>query len=222
MKKVTVLLFLIEMLCAQSGISQTLNWARFTPAQRHILNVNAGLDNGVTYGISYAYRLPVSRPVLLNIAHSHPSGNTFFDDFKTKIGVQTRLVQWRSWQISANGQGIFRRFENSSARLVNFGCEVSATAGFYRRRWFVAADIGFDKAIVTHFKHGEAYRENFPGVQDGWYEPATGGNFFNGIQAGYSAGRSDVYLKAGSVVTQDFKTKPFIPFYAQLGWSIRL
>ena len=30
---------------------------------------------------------------------------------------------------------------------------MGVTAGYYQRKWFVAGEAGFDKAIVTHFKH---------------------------------------------------------------------
>jgi hypothetical protein len=42
------------------------------------------------------------------------------------------------------------------------------------------------------------------------------------LQVGYSFKRNDLYLKAGQVITQDFKTKPFIPFYLQLGYNLKI
>ena len=61
--------------------------------------------------------------------------------------------------------------------LANFGSDLSSTIGYYKPKWFVATEVGFDKAIVTHFKHSDLFKEHFPDVKDGWYEPATGGNF---------------------------------------------
>ena len=95
-------------------------------------------------------------------------------------------------------------------------------AGYYKQKWFVAGEAGFDKAIVTHFKHTATYKQNFPSVQDGWYEPATGGNFYYGLQTGYSFRRNDIYLKAGKILTQDFNTTPMVPFYLQVGYNIWL
>jgi hypothetical protein len=65
------------------------------------------------------------------------------------------------------------------------------------------------------------FGENYPNAKDGWYEPATGGNFYYGVQTGYSFGNNDVTLKAGKVIQQDFKTDPVIPFYFQLGYNRR-
>jgi hypothetical protein len=81
--------------------------------------------------------------------------------------------------------------------------------------------VGFDKAIVTHFKHSQLYHEMYPGIFDGWYETANGGNFYYGLQAGTSFGRSDITLRAGKVLTQDFKTAPLVPFFGQLGYTVK-
>lgn len=118
-------------------------------------------------------------------------------------------------------QAVFRRYESSYSRLLNFGAVISTTAGYYRPHWFVAAEAGFDKAIATHFKHSSLYRSNFTEVKDGWYEPPTGGNFYYGLQTGYSIKKADVYLRAGKLIEQDFQTSPFLPFYAELGFNLK-
>jgi hypothetical protein len=79
-----------------------------------------------------------------------------------------------------------------------------------------AAEFGFDKAITTQVKHSALTKERFPEAKDGWYVP-TGGNFFYGIQGGYSFESYDINLKIGKTVTQDLKTTAMIPFYFQLG-----
>ena len=94
--------------------------------------------------------------------------------------------------------------------------------GYYQPHWHVAVEIGFDKAIVTHFKHSESFKQNvYALVQDGWYSPATGGNLTYGLQGGLSFKKMDVFLKAGRVITEDFTTTPQVPFYAQLGVDYR-
>ena len=98
---------------------------------------------------------------------------------------------------------------------------MTGVIGYYKPKWFVAVEVGFDKAIVTHFKHSENFRNNFPDVQDGWYAP-TGGNFHYGIQTGYSFKNSDLTLTIGNFITQDFKTTPLIPYYFKLGYNYRI
>ena len=117
-------------------------------------------------------------------------------------------------------QGIFRRYESEYVRLVNFGSEFSTAIGYYKPRWYTAAEFGFDKAIITHFKHDNTIREYYPEIQDWWYIP-TGGNFFYGLQVGYSFKSCDLYLKGGKTITQDFKTTAMIPFYVNVGFNKR-
>ncbi|MBJ7429105.1 MAG: serine hydrolase, partial [Bacteroidia bacterium] len=143
-------------------------------------------------------------PILLNVSYSFPSGGKLFDDFKTKIGGQARLYRIGNFKFSASIYGIYRRYENTLVRLQNFGSEMTGVIGYYKPKWFVAGEVGFDKAIVTHFKHSENFRNNFPEAQDGWYEPSTGGNFNYGVQTGYSFKNSDLTLTIGKFITQDF------------------
>lgn len=203
------------------GIGQTLNWNNLKPEQRHILSLQTGWDYGIVFGAGYGYQLKSKWPIVLGVEYSFPSGKNLVDDFKSKIGGQVRIVRMGDFQLAARIQGIFRRNQNDLVSMLNFGSDMAATIGFYKSKWFLAGEVGFDKAIVTHFKHSDRYREIFPAVTDGWYEPATGGNFYYGLQTGITFERVDITLKAGKVTTQDFVTTPLIPFYAQLGFNYR-
>lgn len=214
-----ILVFLLMDLNANA---QTINWNSLQKEQKQIVSVNIAADYAFAYGVAYGYQLPSKLPILLNVSFSVPSGNKILDDYKTRIGGQIKWLQSGSFNLSSQLQGIFRRYTNSYARLLNFGTIVSTTAGFYKLHWFVAADAGFDKAIVIHFKHSALYRSNFPEVKDGWYEPSTGGNFYYGLQTGYSIKKADVYLRAGKLIEQDFQTSPALPFYVELGLNLRL
>jgi hypothetical protein len=201
--------------------SQNINWQSLKSEDRHILNINSGFEYGLVYGIGYGYQLNFIVPVVLNLEYSFPSGTNLIDDFKSKIGARVRLVEVKNFQLSANIYGIFRRYENGLVRMVNFGSEFSGVLGYYRSKWFVAGEFGFDKAIVTNFKHSRAYREIYPQVTDGWYQPPTGGNYHYGLQTGFSFKQHDIYLKAGKIISQGFETKPLAPYYAQLGYNFK-
>jgi hypothetical protein len=56
----------------------------------------------------------------------------------------------------------------------------------------------------------------------GWYEASTGVNFNYGIRTGISFFKSDLFLKTGMLKSQDFNAILLLPFYAQLGYNIRL
>lgn len=201
--------------------AQILNWASLQKEQRHIASINLGLDYGVTLGIVYGYQLKTKLPIVAGIEYSLPSGKKIGDDFKTKVGGQIRWIRVGDFQFSTKVQGVFRRFENSYVRLNSFGSDLSGVMGYYKPKWFLAGEVGFDKAIVTHFKHSDLMKENFP-TKDGWYNPATGGNFYYGVQSGFSWRSHDLTIKVGKIITQDFKTEPLLPFYVQLGYNLKI
>lgn len=223
MKKIKITAITILLLLSCTNIfSQNINWENLKNAERHILNVNAGWEYSFVFGVGYGYKFETKIPVILEVVYSFPSGETIFDDFKTKIGGQINFCQINNFRFNAAIHGSYRRTENPLVVLQNFGCDLNTTIGYYKPKWFIAGEFGFDKAIVTHFKHTEIYKEVYPDVKNGWYEPATGGNFNFGIQSGYSFNRSDLTLRLGKVMTQDFKTSPLIPFYVQLGYNYKL
>lgn len=223
MKKIKSLM-IITVFLYKPGItlSQTLNWVNSSKDLKHILNINLGVEHGVIFGAGYGYRLKSKLPIVLNATYSFPGGEKLFDDFKTKIGAQTRFYQTGNFHFSAKLYSVFRRYQSDFVRLINFGTDLSATVGYYKPKWFVAGEAGFDKAIVTYFKHSDSYKAQYPLVKDGWYEPSTGGNFYYGLQTGYSSKRSDIYLKAGKIVEQDLHTNPLVPFSFQLGFNWKI
>jgi hypothetical protein len=221
MKRILLILIIMS-LFGNVGTAQDINWKNINNEYRHILNINAGIDYGFAYGIGYSYKTKIKFPLLLNVEYTSASGKNLFDDFKTKTGLKINWYKTGSFYFSSKIQGVFRRQETALVRLLNFGSDLSGSAGYYRPRWFGAFEFGFDKAIITHFKNSAFAKQNFPGIKDGWYEPTTGGNFYYGIQAGFSEKTIDVYLNLGKIINQDFKSKPTIPVYAQLGFNLKM
>ena len=208
--------------CFQQNYAQMLNFNSLENS-KHIINVGIGWDYDLSYSAGYAYRVSTKFPLFLNTNISIPSGEKILDDFKIKLGGQVVVLNNENLKGSITLNGIFRKYENPLVRLLNFGSETKVTFGYYKPKWYVAGETGFDKAIVTHFKHSEIFRDNiYPGVVDGWYEPAAGGNFYYGLQTGYSFKKCDITFNIGKVITQDFKTTPLIPYYMMLGINYSL
>lgn len=203
------------------SFAQNINWKNLRPSQRHIISLNAGFDHGTVIGVGYSYQLSTKMPLILNLEYSMPFGDKLFDDFKTKIGGQLNVVRANNLFAAVKAYGIVRRFENDMTRMLNFGSEFSATAGFYKKKWYAAVELGFDKAIVTHIKHSDLAKEYNPEIQSGWYIP-TGGNFMYGLQGGFSFKNNDVYAKIGRTVSQDFKTRTLVPYYFQVGLNVKM
>lgn len=220
-KEIIIILLPAFLLCLSKTYSQTLNWNSINGAQ-HVISVNFALDYSVSYSMGYSYKLNTKHPLILNSSISIPSGKNLFDDIKVKIGGQILLMNNSHFKGSVSLHGIYRKHETSLVRLQNFGSELKGAFGYYSSKGFVAVEAGFDKAIVTHFKHSKIYREEiYADVIDSWYGPTTGGNFSYGLQTGYSFKKYDVTLNIGNVLTQDFKTKPSIPYYLNLGFNYR-
>ena len=201
-------------------IAQTYNWQGLDGGNKNIVSARLGYEYGLVYGLAYGRQFNTGFfPLITSIEYSAPAGKNVLDDFKTEIGLQIRWVKLGNFQFSTKVNGVFRRYENDFARLLNFGSDLAGILGYYRPKLFIAGEVGFDKAIVTHFKHSPEYRELYPDVADGWFQPYTGGNFYYGLQTGLSVWKADINLRLGKILTQDFKTTPLIPYYAQLGFN---
>jgi hypothetical protein len=159
-------------------------------------------------------------PTVLSAQFSLPAGENLIDDFKAKVGGQVRVVQRGRFQASVAMFGLYRQTTNHLVKLQNFGGEFTGVIGYYRPRWFVAAECGFDKAIVTRIRNSEAMKHIYPDVRDGWYVP-TGGNFVFALQAGYSLESVDFILKAGKVLDQNLRTSATVPLTVQFGVNAR-
>lgn len=224
MKRFAIIGFFLVLIGFKDLRAQVVNWKNIYEKHRNMVNINTGLDFGFTYGLGYNRLFLVNKnPLLLGVEYSMPSGGNLIDDFKVKIGGQIQVLNFNSFRVSTRIQGIFRRGQTPAVTLLNFGSDISLAAGYYRPRFFIAGETGFDKAIISHFKHNKYYKDNiYAEVKDGWYEPSTGGNFYYGLQLGTSfKQKQDITLRLGKVVTQDFKTPPMLPFYFQLGYNLR-
>lgn len=212
----------IAMLVCASFVAgaQAINWKSFAENQKHIANLSTSWDYAATLGVGYAYRMETRLPAVLNAQFSLPAGNDLADDFKAKLGFQVRVFQAGNFQGTVSLFGIYRQFHSDLANFQNFGSEFTGTIGFYKSRWYVATEFGFDKAIVTRVKNSDQMRQNYPGVRDGWYVP-TGGNFMFMLQTGYSFKVFDLYVKVGKIIDQNLRSSATVPLTGQLGINVR-
>jgi len=216
--KISIVILLV--ILGISGNAQNINWAGVQKGQKHIANINTGWDYGATLGTGYAYKFKLGVPMIINGQFSIPGGKKLLDDFKSKLGVQAMVVKAGGFVTTLSAYGIYREYRSSFVKLQNFGSEFTAVMGYYKPKWYAAAEVGFDKAITTRVINSDIMLEINPTAQNGWYIP-TGGNFMYGIQGGYSLKHFDVTLKVGKIIEQDFRTTPIIPYYFQLGTNVR-
>lgn len=212
---------LILFVAADASVSQTINWKSLGEDQRNIVQLNFGYDYGVTAQAGYGRLFTLIRPVLVGVDFSIPMGQNLVDDFKTKLGAQIEVAETGGFSATVRIFSLFRRYENDLVRIVSFGADLGAVAGYYSSTWHAAGEFGFDKSIVSHLKHSDIMRSYFPRIRDGWYIP-SGGHFYYGIQGGKTLGeRLDLTLRAGVTDAQHNDEQAIVPYYLQLGLGIR-
>ncbi len=216
MKNIIVILILVASVKSASG--QNINWQSINDNQKSIAYLNYGYDFGMTAQIGYGYKLDAFRPIFLTADYSFPMGEDLYDDFKVRLGGQISVLEKNNFILSAKVYGIFRRHQTSLVRMVNFGAELSALAGYYKPTWHIAAEFGFDKSIITNLKHSDIMRDNFATITDGWFIP-SGGHFFYGIQGSKTLGKSlEISLRAGATNAQSNDENALLPYFTQLGF----
>jgi hypothetical protein len=192
------------------------NVARFDTGRNRVYTT-FGLDPALVTSAGYGRVVPLfGHKFLLAGEAGMVVGGLDPRDFRARLGAHTSLVHWRSLHLTGSATFVTRGTDNSIYRAVNFGADLTGTAGLYRRGWFAAGEFGFDKAIVTHLTHSDWYRTYFyPDAKDGWYLD-TGGTFHYGLVGGLSVGRAELVGRFGWLRTEGWNDL-VPPMYASLG-----
>ena len=139
------------------------------------------------------------------------------DDIKLSVGGQIELLKRNTFITSASLYGTFNKHETTLVKMTSFGSETSIVSGFYKSNWHIAAELGFNKSIVTNLKHSEALKENLPMINDGWYQ-STAGYFFYGVQGSKTIGEKiELSLRLGATNAQGKDRNALLPYYAEVG-----
>lgn len=210
----------LSVLITPGAAAQQINFAGLGDA-RHLISVQAGVDHGSYYGLSYGHVLKNSIvAMVIGSELTVPFGDDIIDDWKWKTGLEAELLQLGALSVTFKPSVVARRYESPLVRLYNFGVDFALTVGYVRPRWGAVAVAGFDKAVVTHFKHG-LLRDYYPNILDGWFLP-TGGNFRFGARVHYSVGRWTAFAMVGKQYGQDFDDNPTIPFFGEISLQTKL
>jgi len=215
--KNTALILLTILFSFNFANSQNINWQSFQEDQKNLAYLNLGYDFGLTTQLGYGYKLKAFKPILLTTDLSVPMGNDFLDDFKFRIGGQMEVFEKNNFSVSTKILATTRRHETNLVRQVGIGTEISLTAGYYKPKWHMAFEIGFDKFLATHLQQGEIMKSNFPEIQDGWFSN-SGGQFFYGLQGSKTLGkRMEINFRLGTTNAQGNHENALLPYYFQLG-----
>lgn len=209
---------LLSAVVAQDAEAQW-NVARFDMARNQVYTT-FGLDPAFIASIGYGRVVPVlGQNVQLSSEVGVATTGGDARDFRARLGTQLSVAHWRSVHLIGSATAVARGTDNIIYRGFNFGADVTGTVGVYRPRWFAAAEFGKDKAVITHVKHTDYYRENFhPDAKDGWYLDA-GGTFHYGASAGVAIGKLELSGRFGFQQTEDFNDV-MPPMYGSIGIGI--
>jgi hypothetical protein len=211
----------LSLAAPRAADAQEVNFGALDDDRPNMLHANTGLEYAFVVGVGYSRIFRVfDRHLVLTGDFRLPYAKLDFSDYRLRVGLMAPLVGPKEWKLAARLVPLVRGVENDLARLTNLGVDVGLVGGYYARRWFVAAELGFDWAITTHIEHSKQFRETaYADAVDGWYAPA-GGNFYYGLLAGCSFPHVDIVLRGGQPRDMKFRTNT-IPFYATLGINVR-
>lgn len=213
---------ILAMMSLSVSYAQNFNWSSLEEDQKQMAYINFGFDYGVTAQFGYAHKADIFTPVIISFDYSMPMGKDLVDDFKMRLGFQKVVFQKNNFMLTTKVYGNFRRHQTQLVRMMSFGSEISGVVGYYKSRWHLAMEVGFDKAIATHLKQGAEMKENYGGIQDGWFVP-TGGNLFCGLQTSKTLGKTkELSLRLGILDAQFDDEDPLLPIYLQLGFVCKL
>lgn len=192
------------------------NVARFSATPNRFYTA-VGFDPAMVTTVGYSRTVPfLGRRIQLSGDAGVGAAGLELSDFRVRVQAHGSIVHWRSLHFTGSVTFITRGTENSIYRGLNFGSDFTGTVGIYRPRWFAAAEVGFDKAVITHITHTDWYRQHiFPDAKDGWYLNA-GGTFHYGVISGITLGRFELAGRFGGQQTEGFRELSS-PLYVSLG-----
>ena len=200
--------------------AQEINLARIDDGPANRVYLRTGAEWAFVAGVGYARTVALGgRRLLLLGELTAPWANADTSDYQIRVGALVPLLAWRGWRLGGALEPTVRGTTNDLGRMTSLGADAGLTGGYYARRWFAAAEFGFDYALTTHITQSQLYKDTvYPGARDGWYVD-PGGNFRLGGQAGASFGRYEIALRAG--ILREMKDElPMFPFYATLGFTM--
>ena len=192
------------------------------PAGSQVAYLSIGLDPAVLITCGYARGIGiVNRDVMVSAELAVPVVKLDLRDYRLKVGWQTRLIQYKGWDVSTEASFILKGTENWMHSATSIGADITAILGRYGKRWFWASEFGLDKALATKITATDRYRQYYyTDFKDGWYGN-PGGNWHYGLRAGFIRARTEISLRAGLQKTQRFND-PVNPFFGVLGLSYHL
>ena len=142
--------------------------------------------------------------------------------YRVEMASRIPFFNSESWNILNRFSLINKGTDNGLYYGNNISIEQGFLMGYFGKSWFIAADISYEKFLVTYIEHTALYRNLvYSDAKNGWYS-STGGNFNFGLQTGYSFSKTiEATIRCGLYQTEDFNNPVGVPFFANLGLNYR-
>lgn len=207
-----ILFFFLLIIFSSPLRSQEIAWFNMDQASGHMVTFHVGADFVSNFGLSYGYKFKGKIPLVIGTELTTPFGGQIMDDFAASLTAQTIFRPVKNMGITVKPSMTCRRYGSKAAVLVNISAGLGTTIGYYRDKWSIAAEAGYDHSNATLIKP-RLLKEYYPESQEEWYG-STGGNFNFGMVLSYWLKSTGLSLKAGKTYGQNFSDNPTIPYYA--------
>jgi hypothetical protein len=177
---------------ASPARAQEVNLARIEPGSSRF-RISYGLDPAVLTTVGYVHGFGTNAGAALwELDLGVGVAEADAEDLRLRLGLQSTLWRAGDWRVALRGRLIARSTSNSIYDGHAFGADLTSHVGLYRRGWFVAGSLGYDRTLVMHLEHSDWYRNNiYADAVDGWYRGETG-IWHGGLAAGVAIGAVEV------------------------------
>jgi len=220
MKKLIIIFLLI--IISDLSYSQVINFENIPVDKKNIIQTSFGLNMAVIGDIEYSRVLKFKEKTFLISANiTLPMGKDFFDDRRFAINISANSFKHKNWELPIHF-GVFSTFTSNKMSVIStIGTKIAINPGFYKKSWFIASEITYDKFILSYIKNSDYYKETyFLQAKDAWYKN-SGGNFHFGIMGGKTIKNSELNLRIGIITTENFNSI-LVPYYALIGYKFTM
>lgn len=189
-----VLTLLLPFLAARAT-AQDVNFARLESATNRV-HLSFGLDPALVTTVGYSRGIALGdRIALVDLDFGVVAADVDLQDVRVRSGFQTTLFRLGDWRLAGRGRLAGCNTSNSIYDGTGFSADLTSYVGYYRRSWFAAALVGYDRTFAMHIRHSGWYRKYiYEDAVDGWYR-GKAGYVHGGLAAGFAAGRVEAALR---------------------------
>jgi hypothetical protein len=194
-------------------------------AGSNAIHLRAGFDDALAVtGLGYTRGIAlkrIRRSLMIGGELAIPMTRPDFGDRRLTLGVRMNAVQTHGFELPIAAGARFINTKNKLFEGVGFGSYLATYPGYYRPRWFVAAEVRWDHTWATHIEHSKAYRERiYPGAQDGWLGKSAWSMRYGLRAGGLPHPRIEIMARVG--YEQIPGMRPVIPaLYADVTLGVR-